>query len=224
MREDVEMFNILQDIGAILMNGHFGYNGGNHGSTYINHLAIFQHPKAAEKCSRFLAERFRSDSINCILGPRNGGASLAERISEHLSYWCGGNVMPLAAEKTCVCCNGYGFYLTEDTIENIRGKRVLVVDDVGNSGRSVKCTIELVMASGGIVVGVGYLCNRGNLKRENFGDIERYESLLDWTLQSWNPAKGECQPCNNNVPLSTRFGHGGDSKQLFLPLSQKSNK
>ena len=221
MREDVEAFNILKGIGAILMNGHFGYNGGHHGSTYINHLAIFQHPKAADKLSRLLAERLRGNSIDCIIGPRNGGASLAERMAEHLSYWRGSNIMPLGAEKTCVCCNESGFYLTEDTIENLRDKRVLIVDDVGNSGRSVKCMIELVKASSGIVIGVGYLCNRGNLKKDDFGDIEKFESLLDFSLESLDPAKGECQPCNNNVPLNTRFGHGGDSKQFFLPLSPK---
>ena len=46
--------------------------------------------------------------------------------------------------------------------EAVRGKRVLVVDDVVNTGLSVRETADAVRDAGGEVVTVACLCTRGN--------------------------------------------------------------
>lgn len=211
MREDAKVFRIFEQ-NKIILDGHFEYVTEMHGNKYVNHRAIFQNPRISQQLSLMLAERFRQDAINGIfsfvMGPLTYGAILANEVAKHLTYFSGRLIMPLLAQKKCADCKKRGFYLDEDTIEQVRGKCGLFVDDVGNAGFSAKAVIQAVYESGGEVVTVGYICNRGQLSREHFPHISHFESLLDFPLESWDPSKKECKLCIDGVPLNTRFGHG----------------
>lgn len=211
MREGVEVFNIFQQNGIIL-NGHFEFVTGMHGDKYVNHRAIFQNPRISRQLSLMLAERFRQDALNdafsFVIGPATFGAQLADQEARHLTYFCGRIIMPLVAHKRCENCQERGFYLDEDTIEQIKGKRGLLVDDVGNAGFSGNAVTRAVHDAGGEIVSIGYICNRGRLTKESFPGIEHFETLLDFPLESWDPKNGGCKLCVSGVPLNMRYGHG----------------
>lgn len=88
----------------------------------------------------------------------------------------------------------------------VSGKDVLVVEDIINTGGTVQKTIEAVRVCGGRVVGVGALCNRGNVTKADLGDISEFHVLADLPLQSWN--EDECPLCRQGIAVNTHVGKG----------------
>jgi orotate phosphoribosyltransferase len=85
------------------------------------------------------------------------------------------------------------------------GKRVLVVDDIVNTGLSLRQTAEAVRQAGGQVVGAACLVNRGNVDAAGLG-VDRFEYLLEYKIPAW-PAS-ECKLCQAGVPINSRYAHG----------------
>ena len=99
--------------------------------------------------------------------------------------------------------------------ERVRGKRVLVVDDVVNTGLSVRQTVDAVRADGGNVVGVACLVHRGNVDAAGIG-VPEYVYLLEYDIPNWPAAK--CPLCKQGVPINVEYAHGWD----FLDAQNKS--
>jgi orotate phosphoribosyltransferase len=106
------------------------------------------------------------------------------------------------------------FTFRRDQAKHVRDKRVLVVEDILNTGGSAARTIEAVRNAGGDVVAVGALCNRGGITAEQLG-VPYLVSLLDVTMDAWPEA--ECPLCAKGVPINTSVGHGAQ----FLARQQK---
>ncbi len=87
----------------------------------------------------------------------------------------------------------------------VRGKRVLVVDDIVNTGLSLRQTAAAVRDTGGAVVGAACLVSRGNVAAAGLG-VSRYLYLLEYKIPAW-PAAG-CPLCQAGVPVNTRYAHG----------------
>ena len=85
------------------------------------------------------------------------------------------------------------------------GKRVLVVDDIVNTGLSLRQTAEAVRGAGGEVVGATCLVSRGNVDAAGLG-VGRFAYLLEYRIPAW-PAS-VCQLCRTGVPINTRYAHG----------------
>jgi orotate phosphoribosyltransferase len=84
---------------------------------------------------------------------------------------------------------------------------VLVVDDVINTGLSLRETADAVRGAGGKVIATAALCTRGNAKPEDCG-AERMVALCEVIVPTW-PAE-ECELCNRGIPANTEFAHGAD--------------
>jgi orotate phosphoribosyltransferase len=89
----------------------------------------------------------------------------------------------------------------------VAGKRVLVVDDVINTGESVAETGAAVEAAGGEVATVAALCSRGNAGPAEVR-CDDYVWLVEVEIPSWPAA--DCELCRRGVPINTRFAHGAD--------------
>jgi orotate phosphoribosyltransferase len=68
--------------------------------------------------------------------------------------------------------------------ELVRGRNVLVVDDVINTGFSIRGVISAVRGNGGTVRVAASVCNRGELTPEQV-KVEKLVNLTDITLESW---------------------------------------
>jgi orotate phosphoribosyltransferase len=89
----------------------------------------------------------------------------------------------------------------------VSGKRVLVVDDIVNTGLSLRQTAEAVRAAGGLVAGAACLVSRGNVDAAGLG-VGRFAYLLEYKIPAW-PASA-CPLCQAGVPINTRYAHGGE--------------
>lgn len=89
----------------------------------------------------------------------------------------------------------------------VKGKRCLIVEDIINSGATVLKTKVAIEEVGGIVVGVGALCNRsgGKVTAAILG-VPELISLLDLEMKMYK--EEECPICKEKGPESVRTDLG----------------
>lgn len=142
-----DLQTLLEQSGAIL-KGHFKLTSGRHSDTYFEKFRVLERPEVLTELCRTLADQFREQGVDLVAGPTTGGIIVAFDVARHLG------VQALYVETE----NG------EKTLRrgaNIRpGTRVLVVDDVFTTGRSVLEVASLMEAHGAVMVGVGVLIDR----------------------------------------------------------------
>lgn len=220
MNQQAQALEILNQVGAVLVNDHFVYTSGKHGSAYVNKDAVYPYPERIASLCSLLATNFVEDCIDVVIGPAIGGVIMAQWTTYFLSMFSG-NPIALYAEKggetefTPTLHKGQpfglhgkqGFIIGRGYGELIKNKNVLVVEDVINTGGSTQSVIKTVRVYGGYVVGVGCLCNRGGVKAEDL-DVAKLVSLVDVNLDAWDA--DECPLCRDGIPINTTVGKGKD--------------
>jgi orotate phosphoribosyltransferase len=91
--------------------------------------------------------------------------------------------------------------------KRIPGSKVLVVEDVLTSGGSARRTIEVVSELGGEVIGLGVLCNRGNVQPDAVSNIP-ITAILDVQMRMY--PEEDCPFCAAGTPVRTDFGKGAE--------------
>jgi len=84
---------------------------------------------------------------------------------------------------------------------------VLIVDDVVNSGHSIRQTAEAVRRAGGAVAAAAAFVHRGNIDAAGM-DVPEFRYLLEYDIPEWPAA--DCPLCKSGVPVNTRYAHGQD--------------
>jgi len=205
-----EITEIFARTGAIITNSHIVYTSGKHGSAYVNKDAVYPHISAISALCREIALQFERDWVDAVIAPAVGGVILSTRVAEHLSVKYEKEVLGVYADK-----DGDNFVIKRGYDKLIKGKRVLVVEDVLTTGGSAKKVVEAVRVCSGYVVGLGVLCNRGGIKPEDVGDTPKLFALVNVHMDAWDEA--ECPLCKAGVPINTDVGKGRE----FLAKQQK---
>ena len=148
-RERVE--EILKESG-VLLEGHFLLTSGRHSDKYMQCAKIFRHPKYSEELCAALAEMFRGEQIDVVIGPAMGAVQMAYEVSRALGCE---NFFTERVDGAMTLRRGF---------EVTPGMRCLLVEDVVTTGGSVKEVAELVRQAGGTVVGIGSIVDRSNGK------------------------------------------------------------
>jgi orotate phosphoribosyltransferase len=189
----------LDSTGALLSDGHFVLNGGDHSAYYLRKDELTTRPRTLDFLSSPLAGRFRDANVSVVVGPAVGAISMAERVAAYIGG-IGGDVRAVWAEK-----RGRGFVLKRGFDRIVRGARVLVVEDVLTTGGSIRRLIACIRRAGGQVVGVAAFFDRGGLTAEALG-VPRLETLMRLDLPRHPEAA--CPLCEAGIPVDERFGHG----------------
>ena len=203
-----DVLDVLERVGAFRA-GHFVLVSGRHTDKYINKDAIYPYTHETSALCRALAEPFKDANVEVVVGPAVGAAILSQWAAYHLSEMNGREVLSTYADKE----GPSGLVLRRGYDKLVKGKRVLVVEDLMTTGGSVLKVVNAVRAFGGEVVGVSVISNRGNVAIDKIGNPPRLVSLVDIQLDSWE-AEG-CTLCAHKIPVNTDIGHGKDfvSKQ-----------
>jgi orotate phosphoribosyltransferase len=199
-----ETLSILTEAQAILDKDHFVYISGDHGSGWIDKDSIYPHTERIERLCRDMAQAVRAWNIDVVCGPATGGLIVAEWTAHELGVLSVFAEHDQAAEGKAMRGR---FVLRRGYDHVVAGKRILVVDDIVNTGLSLRQTAEAVRSAGGQVVGAACFVNRGNVAEEGLG-VERFVYLLEYKIPAW--PESECQLCKAGVPVNTRFAHGRD--------------
>lgn len=206
MISEERALEIMREAGAIITDSHIVYTSGKHGSAYVNKDALYANPKTISRlCQSIAADRalFLDSDIDTVIGPAIGGVILAQWIAHYLARPFKHDIMSVYAEKSpdtneFVIGRGYDKFIT--------GKNVLIVEDILNTGGSVRGVVEAVRRINGNIVSVSALCNRGNVTKEDIGNPPSLFALANIQMDAWDEA--ECPLCAQKVPINTDVGKG----------------
>lgn len=180
---NTEIIDMLKEA-EVLLEGHFLLTSGRHSDRYMQCAKIFQNAKYSVPLCAELAEKYKNDNVEVVIGPAIGAIQMAYEVGKQLG------VKNIFAERE----NGEMTLRRGFTIE--KGQRVLVVEDVVTTGGSVREVIDLVKENGGTVVGVGSIVDRTGGKID-FG--VPYKSAFSMDITSYEA--DECPICKTGAPL-----------------------
>lgn len=169
-RQRVE--EILKESG-VLLEGHFLLTSGRHSNKYMQCAKVFRHAKYSEELCAALAEMYRDETIDVVIGPAMGAVQMAYEVSRAVG--CENFFTERGEDGKMVLRRGF---------EVTPGLRCLIVEDVVTTGGSVKEVIALVQEAGGTVVGVGSLVDR-SAGQVDFG--VPFHAVYPVEVVSWEP-------------------------------------
>lgn len=179
-----KVIDIFRDTGALL-EGHFIYSSGRHGSQFLQAARVLQYPLQTEALCAAMAQKFMGHDIDLVAGPATGGILLAYETARQL------NCRAVFTEK-----DGEGDMALKRGFSLEPGTRTLVVEDVITTGGSVKKAIDHLRGRGAEIVGLAALVDRSQ------GEAQfdcPFEPLATLAMESWSP--DACYLCTQQVPL-----------------------
>src|SRR6476659_6036982 len=144
----------LKEHEVLMLNGHFDYGNGYHGRAYLNPHQLFRHPSTIWRFAQDLIDVLPSELVQrteVVAGPVTGGALLAHTIAGLLD-----SRRSLTHPPCSFAPFNYdpaaSFALRSLYRREIAGKRVLLADDVRNTGQTFARCAALVRDAGATVV------------------------------------------------------------------------
>lgn len=202
-RDDVRRraLDALKESDVLMVDGHFDYGNGFHGRVYLNPHQLFRQPSLIWRVAQDLLDIVPyelAESVELVAGPVTGGALLAHTLAglldgrRSLSH-------PPTQFAPFTYEPGAGLVLRRSYASAIAGRRVLLADDVRNTGKTFERCAGLVREAGGTVVGTVEIYDRleavVNLGVPNV-------ALVDYGAPENYPAD-RCPLCRIGVPITS---------------------
>jgi orotate phosphoribosyltransferase len=197
-----DVVQILKDAGAIL-EGHFVGTSGKHLAVYINKNKILIHTEVTSKLCAAMAEKVAAWEPDIVVAPATGGIALSQWTAFHLGKLLSREVLSVYSEPV----DGVQALSKRGYDEIVKDKRVVVVEDVVNTGKSIKEVVEAVRLASGNPVGAISLLNRNADDKTIEGLLGvPYTSLHHMPLDSYD--EGSVPAWLKDIPIDTSVGHG----------------
>jgi orotate phosphoribosyltransferase len=191
----------LQEYEVLMLDGHFDYGNGYHGRVYLNPHRMFRLPaliwRFAQDVLDVLPETIVAET-DVVAGPVMGGALLAHTIAglldgrRHLAH-APTSFAPLSLD-------GDGSLMLRPFYRGVvDGKRVLLADDVRNTGKTFERAKGEIEAAGGTVIATVEIYDRlepiVDLGVPNFA-LAEYKAPDNYAAQ-------ECPLCQAHKAITT---------------------
>ena len=186
---------------VLMLDGHFDYGNGFHGRVYINPHALFRHPSTIWRFAQDLLDLLPGELLQAtqvVVGPATGGALLAHTLAGLLDSRRSLTHPPSSFAP--VHNHGSDFVLRPFYAREINGKRVLLADDVRNTGQTLARCAELVTEAGGTVIATMQIYDR--LESQIHLGVANFALAEYKAPDNFNAA--DCPLCEARVPI-TRF-------------------
>jgi orotate phosphoribosyltransferase len=191
----------LLECEVLMLDGHFDYGNGYHGRVYVNPHRIFRQPSLIWQLGQDLIEILPDtlvDSVEVVCGPVMGGALFAHTLAGLLDGRRRLNLPPTSFAPLSSDPSGAlllrPFYRTI-----VAGKRVLLADDVRNTGKTFERGKAVIEAAGGTVIATVEICDR----LEAIVDVGVPNIALTEYHAPENHAVADCPLCRQGVPVTT---------------------
>jgi orotate phosphoribosyltransferase len=185
---------------VLMRDGHFDYGNGFHGRFYLNPHQLFRHPSTIWRLAQDLLDVIPGkvlEDTEIVAGPATGGALLAHTLA---------GLMDGRRSLMHPACSFAPFTPGESTFalrgfyaRLMKGKRVLLADDIRNTGKTFQRCADLVREAGGIVLATVEICDR----MEAIVDlgVPNYP-LVEYRAPENHPAAA-CPMCAAGEPVTT---------------------
>jgi len=177
----VDLGQLLEESGAIL-RGHFILASGRRSDIYFEKFRVIEQPEVLSALCKQIADHYRDFDIDFVCGPTTGGIIIAFEVARQMG-------------KPAVYAE------TENGVKTLRrgkvlptGAKVLIVDDVLTTGKSLFETRDAITRAGGTPVGYGILVNRAQ------GEIDAKPLFSAYTVEATSYAEDEIPEWLNQIP------------------------
>jgi len=204
-----EIIEMLKKAGGIILDSHIVYTSGKHGSVYINKDALYPHTEYCSRIGELFAQKHKDLDIDVVVAPAVGGTILETWTAYHLSKLKNKEVLGVYTEKdkgTLASASESEHLLRRGYDKLVKGKNVLVIEDLTTTGISVKKVVKTVRDTGGNVIAVSVMVNRDPEKINSEMMDAPFSSLAVLKAEAWDEA--DCKLCKTGVPINTTVGHG----------------
>ena len=130
------------------MSGHFELSSGLHSDKYFQCAKLLQYPEYSEQAGKQLATMFNSDEIDVVLGPALGGIIIGYETARALR-----KISVFTERKGGLLALRRGFQINE-------GDRVLLVEDVVTTAKSIKENIKIIEECNAKIAGIASIVDR----------------------------------------------------------------
>jgi orotate phosphoribosyltransferase len=192
----------LQHSAVLMLDGHFDYGNGYHGRVYLNPHQLFRQPSMIWRFAQDLIDVLPPDVVQrteVVAGPVTGGALLAHTMAGLLDSRRALTHPPCSFAPFNRAAGG-GFELRDFYRDALQGKRVLLADDVRNTGETFAACAELARAAGAEVVATVEIFDRC----EAVVDAGVPNIALAEYRAPENHRAADCPICKAGTPI-TRF-------------------
>ena len=167
------------------LTGHFLLSSGLHSPNYMQCALVLQKPWVAEKLCKALAKQLKGHKIDAVIGPALGGMIVSYEMGRALK------VRSLFAERVD------GSFTLRRGFSIKKNERLLVVEDVITTGKSIYEVIDLVERLGAKVEAVASVVDRSDGAAVFAQD---FHALLKLHIRTYRPE--DCPICKERkIPL-----------------------
>ena len=167
-----------------LLSGHFCLTSGLHSDTYFQCAKLYQYPDIVEKLAHELALKLQDVEFDTIVAPAIGAVIFGYEVARQAKKR---NLFVERKDGEMQLRRGYHLE---------KGEKVVIIEDVITTARTIFETKEAIKEFGCEVVGIGCIVDRTQGKFEN--DFKIY-SLLQSSPVTYEP--DNCPLCKAGVEL-----------------------
>jgi len=152
----------LREHEVLMLDGHFDYGNGYHGTVYLNPHKIFRQPSLIWRFAQDLIELLPDvvvADIDVVSGPVMGGALFAHTLAGLLD---GRRALTHAPTSFApLSLDGQGTLILRPFYKTVvNGRRVMLADDVRNTGETFARAKAAIESAGGKVIATAEICDR----------------------------------------------------------------
>lgn len=191
----------LQQYEVLMLNGHFDFGNGHHGRAYLNPHQLFRYPSTIWRFAQDLLDIIPAsilDSAEVVAGPVTGGALLAHTIAGLLDSRRDLRRPPTVFAPFSAN-GGRALRLSTFYRKQVSGRRVLLVDDIRNTGLTFERCATLVREAGGTVLATCEIYDR--LEASADAGVPNF-ALAEYRAPE-NYKADACPLCQSGVPVTS---------------------
>ena len=176
-----EVLNLLEEAQGVL-HGHFCLTSGLHSDIYFQCAKLYQYPEITEKLGKMLAQKLSDIEFDTIIAPAIGAVIIGYETAKNAKKR---NLFVERKDGVMQLRRGY-------TLN--KGERVVIIEDVITTARTIKETMEAIKEYEPEVVAVGCI-------------VDRTKGLTEYNIKSLmqiDPVVYEpdnCPLCKEGIPL-----------------------
>ena len=140
-----------------------------------------------------IADHFRNQGVQTVIGPATGGIILSQVTARLLG------TRSIFTERE----NGKMTLRRGFRVEP--GEKVLIVEDIVTTGGSIREVVDVVNEAKGEIAGIGLFVDRSGGKADYGGPADKVFPLVRLTVPAYRPE--ECPLCKKGVPITERGSH-----------------
>ena len=191
----------LRDSEVLMVDGHFDYSNGFHGRVYLNPHQLFRHPSTIWRFAQDLLDILPASIVSTtdvVAGPVTGGALLAHTMAGLLDSRRSLTHPPCSFAPFDVDRAG-GFRLRSFYRAQLAGKRVLLADDVRNTGQTFQRCAILALEAGASLLATVEIYDR--IETRTALDVPNF-ALAEFKAPENFDARN-CPLCKAEIPITT---------------------